>query len=201
MSQDDGSPMVSCGSCARWQHIKCHDFADRKAGFPKRNWDVQQFVCQRCRAARMGRMNNGHGRSQPVDQYTWQQPPSQRLPVQPTHATNYLQPAPEPLFSQQPTFENRIAYGQEAQQQPYTRNAQPPTALYSCPQEITFSHYQPEQHGFSQNMDPSRWPSGYPSGSRNPATHQTIPFSEQAAYGNRIPPVYQVCIFPSWILL
>jgi hypothetical protein len=46
--QDDGSPMMCCGTCFKWQHILCHDEADRRLGRPKRNWDVEEFVCRAC---------------------------------------------------------------------------------------------------------------------------------------------------------
>lgn len=107
--------MVSCGSCARWQHITCHDFADSNAGYPKRNWDVQQFICQRCRSARMARINNGHDRNQPVDQHTWSQSSPQRVP--PSHPANYIQPTAESRYPQQPTFDARATYSQQTQQQ------------------------------------------------------------------------------------
>jgi len=48
--QDDGSPMMSCGKCFKWQHIACHDLADERAGRSKRIWDSVEFVCQQCRS-------------------------------------------------------------------------------------------------------------------------------------------------------
>lgn len=41
--------MLSCGCCSRWQHIACHDQADVRAGRPKRNWDLVDFICHKCR--------------------------------------------------------------------------------------------------------------------------------------------------------
>ncbi|KAH9995744.1 hypothetical protein BJV77DRAFT_205745 [Russula vinacea] len=41
--QDDGSPLLCCGKCSKWQHITCHDLADRKAGRPKRDWDKEEL--------------------------------------------------------------------------------------------------------------------------------------------------------------
>jgi len=51
-NMDDGLPMVSCGSCNKWQHITCHDVADQRLGRPKRNWNLGQFFCRRCQAER-----------------------------------------------------------------------------------------------------------------------------------------------------
>ncbi|KAF8896489.1 hypothetical protein BD779DRAFT_1668267 [Infundibulicybe gibba] len=50
-NMDDGMPMMSCGHCSKWQHIICHDRADESAGRPKRNWDMVEFVCERCRCS------------------------------------------------------------------------------------------------------------------------------------------------------
>lgn len=49
MLQDDNTPMMSCGSCFKWQHIACHDKATRMAGFPQRDWDSVDFICRSCR--------------------------------------------------------------------------------------------------------------------------------------------------------
>lgn len=186
--------MVSCGSCARWQHITCHDFADSNAGYPKRNWDVQQFICQRCRSARMARINNGHDRNQPVDQHTWSQSSPQRVP--PSHPANYIQPTAESRYPQQPTFDARATYSQQTQQQYGRGGAQSSAPVYSRPQEITFSHYQPDQHGFSQTMDSTRWPGGYTHVEgvhpRPQMAQQPTQFHEQIPYGSRVTPPYQV---------
>lgn len=40
---------MCCGSCSKWQHIRCHDQADVRAGRPRRNWDQVDFVCLKCR--------------------------------------------------------------------------------------------------------------------------------------------------------
>ena len=48
MLKNDGSPMMCCSVCSKWQHISCHDGADLRAGRPQRNWDVEDFVCRRC---------------------------------------------------------------------------------------------------------------------------------------------------------
>ncbi|KAI0297293.1 hypothetical protein B0F90DRAFT_1740819 [Multifurca ochricompacta] len=48
VNKDDGSPLLCCGKCSRWQHIACHDLADRRAGRPKRDWDTEEFLCRAC---------------------------------------------------------------------------------------------------------------------------------------------------------
>ncbi|KAF8274826.1 hypothetical protein EI94DRAFT_1768633 [Lactarius quietus] len=44
VNKDDGSPLLCCGKCSKWQHIACHDLADRQAGRPKRDWDREEFI-------------------------------------------------------------------------------------------------------------------------------------------------------------
>ncbi|CAL1715762.1 unnamed protein product [Somion occarium] len=52
---DGNLDLVSCGSCSRWQHIQCHDYADHHARRPRRNWETQQFTCSRCRIEQANR--------------------------------------------------------------------------------------------------------------------------------------------------
>ncbi|KAF8622584.1 hypothetical protein AX15_006928 [Amanita polypyramis BW_CC] len=35
LSPADNAPMMSCGSCLKWQHIACHDKVNQRAGLPK----------------------------------------------------------------------------------------------------------------------------------------------------------------------
>ncbi|KAF8899871.1 hypothetical protein CPB84DRAFT_1847439 [Gymnopilus junonius] len=58
LNLDDGTPMMSCGHCFKWQHILCHDRADRAAGRPPRNWDAVDFICRKCRASRQDNYND-----------------------------------------------------------------------------------------------------------------------------------------------
>ncbi|KAI0312318.1 hypothetical protein OF83DRAFT_668150 [Amylostereum chailletii] len=48
INKDDGSPLLCCGKCNRWQHIACHDYEDRKVGRPKRDWNTEEFLCKKC---------------------------------------------------------------------------------------------------------------------------------------------------------
>ncbi|KAI0035502.1 hypothetical protein K488DRAFT_68310 [Vararia minispora EC-137] len=47
---DDDLGLVSCGRCGKWQHIRCYDAADKRAGRTRRDWEKEEFMCQRCRA-------------------------------------------------------------------------------------------------------------------------------------------------------
>jgi len=58
--------MMSCGICSRWQHIQCHDRADRMANRPRRNWNSEEFICCRCRATRRVLSNSCHPTSKQV---------------------------------------------------------------------------------------------------------------------------------------
>ncbi|KAJ1658525.1 hypothetical protein IWQ61_002247 [Dispira simplex] len=44
----DGKPMAACESCQVWQHIHCTDKMDQQLGRPPRNWDTDEFFCERC---------------------------------------------------------------------------------------------------------------------------------------------------------
>jgi len=177
---DDGLPMVSCGGCGRWQHINCHDIADRNAGRPKRNWNVGQFLCLRCRAIQLQRLANSSehhhsARHSPLDQHGWSQSRPQKTQTQPSHV--YSQPISDTRYSQQGPYDNRMPYGQ---QQPYRQStAQSSTTVYPRTQQsqgITFSHYQPEQHGFSHNLsNTSGWSNGY-------STMDSQRFNDQGGY-------------------
>lgn len=39
---------MSCEKCNKWQHIRCHDQSDFIAGRPRRNWELEEFVCNAC---------------------------------------------------------------------------------------------------------------------------------------------------------
>ncbi|KAM6504385.1 hypothetical protein JOM56_001328 [Amanita muscaria] len=47
---DDHGPLMSCGSCFKWQHIACNAKARvTTAGLLQGDWDSTDFVCQSCR--------------------------------------------------------------------------------------------------------------------------------------------------------
>ncbi|THH09749.1 hypothetical protein EW146_g8602, partial [Bondarzewia mesenterica] len=140
---DDGVPLLCCGKCSKWQHIACHDYADRVAGRPKRNWDVEEFVCQQCRMASaypgpssgMSRQNGttlpGYGISAGRSSYPAYQPSIAGQP-----AYNYGQTIP--FVAKDSRYDQGVGRSQGAGSRPY----QPQTAF-------TFTHYQPQQRGFS----------------------------------------------------
>jgi uncharacterized protein YlaI len=146
--------MMSCGICNKWQHIICHDSADLRAGRRKRNWDIEEFVCQRCRSRGSQKYETAFQPRQYSTQSSGphQQPHTpERLPhIQPTAnfstsrtvagyagVQGYTSSTP----SAQNGHDNFLTSTPSAsmtQQQPY----QPLSA-------ITFAHYQPDQAGFS----------------------------------------------------
>lgn len=198
--------MVCCNACSRWQHIACHDVADRSAGRPPRDWIRQQFYCQRCRPTHT-RVANGstHGQPRPVEQYSWAPSHSQKaIPPLSQHVAHH-QPTPDMRYSQAPNYDNATPY-----QQQYAHNAVPSQSQYPRMQRpqggLTFSHYQPEQGGFSRTAQqpllvPSpTWSNGYPPGNgMSPRPQQPMQYPPQygqnSAYnGGRTLTSHQVII-------
>ncbi|KAF8518471.1 hypothetical protein JB92DRAFT_2902655 [Gautieria morchelliformis] len=54
MNLDDGQELMCCERCNKWQHIRCHDQADFIAGRPRRNWELEDFLCTTCAATPRG---------------------------------------------------------------------------------------------------------------------------------------------------
>jgi hypothetical protein len=115
--QDDGSPLLCCGKCAKWQHIACHDLADRQAGRPMRDWDREEFICRAC--LDRGVVNGKQVLNGSASYDTGQTPNSHHQAAYSGHV---------PYSSAYPPHTPR----------PYQRHT-----------AITFTHYQPQQHGFS----------------------------------------------------
>lgn len=150
INQDDGQPMMSCGICTKWQHIPCHDNADLRAGRRKRDWDIEEFVCQRCRS-RGSRKYDGAYPSRQYQEQSFgrplQPPAAERMTyIQPT--ANFASPGVQPGYA---GVQSHAPGGQNghdnfrtstptsmAQQQPYQPHS-----------PITFAHYQPDPEGFS----------------------------------------------------
>ena len=145
--------MMSCGICSKWQHIPCHDSADLRAGRRKRNWDNEEFICQRC----LSRKSQKYDSSYQSKQYQTQS--SGR--IQPPHTTERMTYTPpianisaaraHPGYTGMQSYVSSTLGGQNrhdtfqapvstsmTQHQPY----QPHSA-------ITFAHYQPDPEGFS----------------------------------------------------
>lgn len=131
--QDDGSPLLCCGKCSRWQHIACHDSADRKAGRPKRDWDKEEFICRACQ----GR-GNANGRL--------------LVPNGSSSASYDAGRTPSPYYQQTSGYAGQAptSYGQNYSLPHHPR---PPYQQHTA---ITFSHYQPQQRGFTSTHPSSQ---------------------------------------------
>lgn len=114
VNKDDGSPLLCCGKCSKWQHITCHDLADRQAGRPKRDWDREEFICRACQDRSVV---NGNG-----------------------SASYDAGLTPNPYH--QPGYSGHVPYSS-------AYPPHPPRSSYQRHTAITFTHYQPQQHGFS----------------------------------------------------
>ncbi|CAA7268161.1 unnamed protein product [Cyclocybe aegerita] len=161
---DDGTPMMSCGRCSRWQHIQCHDRADQAAGRPRRNWNTVEFICKWCRADLQARRKEYPVAAAPVKQpyplilstpqvqaygsYQHQQLPSiSNLHMDHRQAghysSSYQQPQQQSYYSRQPVNGHQHP-SMYSQHQHSTATGVPEQR-----QAISFSHYQPSERGFS----------------------------------------------------
>ncbi|KAI0084113.1 hypothetical protein BDY19DRAFT_997962 [Irpex rosettiformis] len=160
---DDGLPMVSCGTCGKWQHITCHDNADRHKGLPKRNWTIQKFLCQRCSTtSSLGNSRQQRSSTQHQSTDGWTHPHGQKAIPHPSHT--YTQSISDTRYPQQPVYDNRMAFG--GQQYP----AQSSTAtMYSRAQSqhggVAYPQYQSDQRVYSAHASHSAggWQNGYSS--------------------------------------
>lgn len=138
--QDDGSPLLCCGKCSKWQHIVCHDLADRQAGRPKRNWDTEEFICRACQVRTLA---NG-----------------KQVPNGSSYDSGRT---PSPYYHQPAGYAGQAPYGQNYT--PHPHHAQSPYPQHTA---ITFSHYQPQHRGFTNTLSSphaqatSQGPSSYP---------------------------------------
>ncbi|KAI9440096.1 hypothetical protein H4582DRAFT_1577070 [Lactarius indigo] len=121
VNKDDGSPLLCCGKCSKWQHIACHDLADRQAGRPKRDWDREEFICRACQDR--SSVVNGNQVLNGSASYDAGRTPN-----------SYHQP-----------YSGHVPYG-SACPPPH-----PPRSSSAYHTAITFTHYQPQQHGFSSS--------------------------------------------------
>jgi hypothetical protein len=178
--------MMCCGKCSKWQHIPCHDNADSQAGRPKRNWDTEDFICRKCRPS-----TTHGGFSQQRRQYLPTQDPN-RLPLpaqQPlnTHArppfihSHGESPAIYTDSSRPHTPAAKSAH--HSQNQLSRVHTRPPAVSiapvqqsrpYQSQSAITFTHYQPQERGFSAHGHQHQ---------PDPVT-QTQPYTQQhSSYG------------------
>ncbi|KAJ7671700.1 hypothetical protein DFH06DRAFT_122957 [Mycena polygramma] len=74
---DDGMSMLCCGLCSQWHHTKCHDYADKQAGRPRRNWDQVDFICRQCQMRLAAKNPRHYSQHEAVSSpYMSQGPPS-----------------------------------------------------------------------------------------------------------------------------
>ena len=151
--QDDGSPLLCCGRCSKWQHIACHDMADRNAGRPKRDWDAEEFICCACQGRNV--------------------PNGRQVPNGSSSASYDLGRTPSPYHHQPSGYPGQASYGQNYPLHPHL-----PRLPYPHHTAITFSHYQPQQRGFSSTH----------SSSPHAQAMSQAPTYTQPAYGTHGPP-------------
>ena len=162
--------MMSCALCFKWQHILCHNKRDQAVGHPVRNWDSVEFICQRCR------VNQLDGSDAHTKLATMQQAPqhldtpqlaaSHTIPETLQRSGSFVHGSQEGSllgsYSRRPN-----GTGQSSGARGYflssTSNAYDPRPVSSPRQMISFSHYQPAEHGFSSSVQNAYKPdSAYP---------------------------------------
>lgn len=147
LNQDDGVPMVCCISCSKWQHIPCHDQQDALTRHQKRDWDAEEFVCQRCQlkgsktspASRDALYHQSTTVDRRTTNYTTGTQPYYPYP------RNYLNGGYYPPA----TLSGRYSYENQSETQ-----STPSSAPQHCHQQprsanVTFAHYQPQGGRFS----------------------------------------------------
>lgn len=190
--QDDGTPMMCCGSCSKWQHIACHDRHDQLLGRPKCNWDVVEFFCYQCRLKKAP--SHASYASGPSRQAlpTGQNPYLALQSTTPSHYNQYSGGSTV-SYARQPDYASRnysstsmngtSSYSQNISNVRPTAN--PSTQHPSLPPQqttISFSHYQPHQRGFSSQA-PVQTPY-YPSGDVRSHNQQQVPGGAISQHGN-----------------
>jgi len=183
---DDGTPMMSCGLCSKWQHIACHDLADHQAGRRRRNWDRVEFFCAQCWAKKAAVARPPLPQAQISTAGTGHTPTKNPYMTHSianlAHASQYMNSTYAPSV---PAVNGSMAYTHEPQVSSVRATAPPPAVpqhpptlpvqahqqhqSYAAP--ISFSHYQPQQRGFSSSTEPLYGPSSHTQPYGHPATH------------------------------
>ena len=201
--QDDGTPMMSCGRCSKWQHIFCHDRADQAAGRPRRNWDSVDFICKSCRLSQQRSRNYPIATKQPLSSDIPQmhayrpyspQLPMHHSPVASAHSPSYKDPAPQ-------SFYVRPSNGQQLNMQS-RYSAGPSSSHVVSPHRpaIAFSHYQPAAHGFSPGVHKSYPDAHYSYNYPNQPYNQVVPPPYKPQVCQRFRHLHYLPIFPSLTL-
>jgi len=164
--------MMSCGKCFKWQHIACHDLADKRAGRSKRNWDSIEFICHQCRSRMFAGVDStfedirynhhpvqGMNPSSPSNNLTTYQTygTSEVTPQVPIrsplyHAANGSDPIHTRLYSDLRTHIPDQYSAAASQTYIATQYIQFPSAN-------AFSHYQPQEGRFSPSVKSQSQPS------------------------------------------
>ncbi|KLO05777.1 hypothetical protein SCHPADRAFT_883483 [Schizopora paradoxa] len=152
-NRDDGLPLMSCGSCNKWQHISCHNADDDQNRRPRRDWDKVDFTCRNCLARKKSGTSNGKRPSSSTNTITLHRvpqgtssahtpyaPPNNAYP--PSKHLGYPADAGKPIapnaYQHYPAANNALHPSLGHVQMPFNSN----TAM-------TFAHYQPQQRGFA----------------------------------------------------
>jgi len=174
---------MCCGSCNIWQHIPCHEERDRRDGRPPRDWEREEFYCSRCRAKSP---ENGRRTSKTLPPSTPQQT---KVQLQWDHGRSVAKPSgpAQPPYMGVPL--DRHDYYQMPSTSGMTNGYSYPHTVYnghpsSLPtsvdhqySNISFSHYQPHQRGFtSRHPQPPIYNSThYPNAHNLQPTHNISP--------------------------
>lgn len=175
---------MCCGSCNIWQHISCHEERDRKNGRPPRDWEREEFYCSRCRA---GSSTNGRRASRTLPPSTPQQT---KVQLQWDHSRSGAKssgPAQPPYMGvpldQRDYYQMPPASGMANGGYSYSRpvynghSSSLPASVDHQYSNISFSHYQPQQRGFtSRHPQPPTYNSThYPNSHHSQPTHDISP--------------------------
>lgn len=142
---------MCCESCSKWQHIACHDAADKQAGRHKRNWEKVEFVCRQCRI-RQATLGVNLPHQLPGSQTSYPDTRAQQMVH--GYQNAYLQPHhySQPVQHHQGFIGHHESYGVKAQvpvPMADSRTLPPLQAQYPSQKAISFAHYQPHQRGFT----------------------------------------------------
>jgi len=159
--QDGDKSLMCCGICTKWQHITCHDRADQLAGRPRRDWKKVDFYCLRCRQRAAINGTGGH-HQESIALHSPNPHPSLRMPstsgngisaISSYNHVTYGQGSPSPHMNN--GYGTGKGYATVSDLRSSVSLSQIPAAGYSTSsatpstKQITFSHYQPQQHDFS----------------------------------------------------
>lgn len=153
---------MSCGKCGKWQHISCHDAADERACRQRRNWDIVDFFCIRCRGSEQSTTTQNNSHWQYGQSYPTLHPSSMASSylsssgLVPKSSNGFAQMTePRLAVNGQKTPMNYMPYAhRNVTSDSQFRNDIVPVASPSIPpvrqhNSVTFAHYQPLQRGFA----------------------------------------------------